>query len=84
MLHDLGIEFAPGNEATAALAEQHFARYLARGGTAGRVVPDADGARFTGMMCVHGREPRLRGRMGPFGAPRPVGAPMDCTAPGEH
>ena len=40
MLHDLGIEFAPGNEATAALAGQHFARYLARGGTAGRVVPD--------------------------------------------
>ena len=40
MLHDLGIEFAPGNEATAALAGQHFARYLARGGTTGRVVPD--------------------------------------------
>lgn len=40
MLQDLGIEFVPGNEATAALAGQHFARYLARGGTAGRIVPD--------------------------------------------
>ena len=40
MLHDLGIEFVPGSEAAAALAGQHFARYLERGGTAGRVVPD--------------------------------------------
>ena len=39
MLQDLGIEFVPGNEASAALAGQHFARYLERGGTAGRVVP---------------------------------------------
>ena len=40
MLHDLGIEFVPGSETAAALAGQHFARYLERGETAGRVVPD--------------------------------------------
>ena len=40
MLHDLGIEFLPGSEAAAVLAGRHFARYLERGGTAGRVVPD--------------------------------------------
>ena len=40
MLHDLGIEFVPGSEAAAVLAGQHFARYLERGGAAGRVVPD--------------------------------------------
>ena len=40
MLHDLGIEFVPGSEAAAAMAGQHFARYLERGGPAGRVVRD--------------------------------------------
>ena len=40
MLQDLGIEFVPGNEASAALAGQHFTRYLERGGAGGRVVPD--------------------------------------------
>ena len=40
MLHDLGIELVPGSEAAAALAGQHFARYLERGGTGGRVLPD--------------------------------------------
>ena len=40
MLYDLGIEFVPGSETAAVLAGQHFARYLERGGTAGRVVPD--------------------------------------------
>ena len=40
MLHDLGIEFVPGSEAAAVLAGRHFARYLERGGAAGRVVPD--------------------------------------------
>ncbi len=45
MLHDLGVEFVPGSEAAAALAGQHFARYLERGGPAGRVVPDFSSAR---------------------------------------
>lgn len=40
MLRDLGIEFVPGSETAAVLAGQHFARYLERGGTTGRVVPD--------------------------------------------
>ena len=40
MLHDLGIEFVPGSEAAAVLAGRHFARYLERGGAAGRVMPD--------------------------------------------
>ena len=40
MLRDLGIEFVPGSEAAAVLAGQHFARYLERGETTGRVVPD--------------------------------------------
>ena len=40
MLHDLGIEFVPGSETAAVLAGRHFARYLERGGAAGRVVPD--------------------------------------------
>ena len=40
MLHDLGIEFVPGSEAAAVLAGRHFARYLERGGAAGRGVPD--------------------------------------------
>ena len=40
MLHDLGIEFVPGGETAAVLAGRHFARYLERGGAAGRVVPD--------------------------------------------
>ena len=40
MPDDLGIEFVPGSRTAAGLAGQHFARYLERGGTARRMVPD--------------------------------------------
>ena len=40
MLQALAIEFVPSTQASAVLAGDHFARYLERGGTAGRLLPD--------------------------------------------
>jgi predicted nucleic acid-binding protein len=39
-LTDWQIEFVPSSRESAALAGEHFARYLKRGGRAGRVLPD--------------------------------------------
>ena len=40
MMGDLEIDLVPHSLESAMLAGAHFARYLARGGTGGRVVPD--------------------------------------------